>query len=58
MKKIYKTPVIVVVKIESEILLAGSTYKIDIADGPSSSTIGDGGEIESKPNSKWGDCWN
>ncbi|WP_170934989.1 hypothetical protein [Prevotella sp. P3-122] len=57
MKKIYKTPVIVVTKIESEIMLAAS-QKFDIEDGPSSPTIGDGGEIESKPNSKWGDCWN
>ena len=57
MKKIYKTPVIVVTKIESEIMLAASDT-FDIKDGPSSPTIGDGDEIESKPNSKWGDCWN
>ena len=55
MKKIYKTPVIVVVKIESEILLAGS-YTIDIEDG-SSSTIVDGDDIEVKSNSKWDDSW-
>ncbi len=58
MKKTYKTPVIVVKKIESEILLAGSTYKIDIVDGPSSPSISNPDEIEAKPNSKWGDCWN
>ena len=53
MKKIYKTPVIVVTKIESEIMLAASDT-LDIKD----ETINDGGDIEAKPNSKWGDCWN
>lgn len=56
MKKIYKTPVIVVVKIESEILLAGSNT-IDIEDGPSSSIIDNGDDIEVKSNSKWDDSW-
>ena len=56
MKKIYKTPVIVVVKIESEILLAASDT-FDIKDG-SSSIIDNGDDIEVKSNSKWGDCWN
>ena len=56
MKKIYKTPVIVVVKIESEILLAGS-HTIDIEDESSSSTIVDGDDIEVKTNSKWDDSW-
>lgn len=55
MKKIYKTPVIVVVKIESEILLAGSNT-IDIEDG-SSSIIDNGDDIEVKSNSKWDDSW-
>lgn len=53
MKKIYKTPVIVVVKIESEIMLAASDT-FDIKD----ETIDNPDEIEAKPNSKWGDCWN
>lgn len=56
MKKIYKTPVIVVVKIESEILLAGS-HTIDIENGSQSSTIVDGDDIEVKSNSKWDDSW-
>ena len=57
MKKIYKTPVIVVVKIESEILLAASDT-FDIKDGSSSSIIDNGDDIEVKSNSKWDDCWN
>ena len=56
MKKIYKTPVIVVVKIESEILLAGS-HTIDIEDESSSFIIDNGDDIEVKSNSKWDDSW-
>ncbi|MCI6372904.1 MAG: hypothetical protein MR792_06530 [Paraprevotella sp.] len=56
MKKIYKTPVIVVVKIESEILLAASDT-FDIKDGSSSSIIDNGDDIEVKSNSKWDDSW-
>ena len=52
MKKIYKTPVIVVVKIESEILLAGS-HTFDIKD----EIIDNPDDIEAKPNSKWDDSW-
>lgn len=57
MKKIYKTPVIVVTKIESEIMLAAS-QTLGIEDGSSSPSISNPDEIEAKPNSKWGDCWN
>lgn len=56
MKKIYKTPVIVVVKIESEIMLAASDT-FDIKDGSSSSIIDNGDDIEVKSNSKWDDSW-
>ena len=56
MKKIYKTPVIVVVKIESEIMLAAS-HTIDIEDGSESSIIDNGDDIEVKSNSKWDDSW-
>ena len=52
MKKIYKTPVIVVVKIESEIMLAASDT-FDIKDG--SSIIDNGDDIEVKANSNWDD---
>lgn len=56
MKKTYKTPVIVVVKIESEIMLAASDT-FDIKDGSSSSIIDNGDDIEVKSNSKWDDSW-
>ena len=56
MKKIYKTPVIVVVKIESEIMLAASDT-FDIKDGSESSIIDNGDDIEVKSNSKWDDSW-
>ncbi|MDD5970112.1 MAG: hypothetical protein PUC48_00220 [Paraprevotella sp.] len=56
MKKIYKTPVIVVVKIESEIMLAASDT-FDIKDGSPSSIIDNGDDIEVKSNSKWDDSW-
>lgn len=56
MKKIYKTPVIVVVKIESEIMLAASGT-FDIKDESSSSIIDNGDDIEVKSNSKWDDSW-
>ena len=56
MKKIYKTLVIVVVKIESEIMLAASDT-FDIKDGSSSSIIDNGDDIEVKSNSKWDDSW-
>lgn len=45
-----------VTKIEPEILLAGSNT-IDIENGSTSPIIGDGSDIEAKPNSRWDDYW-